>query len=652
MIRTLKSIFAFISIAFSFALSAQDDANPVLLKVADREVNVKEFEAVFKKNNQEVTKEGLEEYLDLYVNFRLKVQDAKDQGLDTLERFEKELTGYRRQLAAPYLSDNEVTEALIKEAYDRMKVEIRASHIMIMVGANDPPADTIAAYKKIESIKKRLKNGEDFTELAKKLSEDPSAKQNNGDLGYFSAMFMVYPFESMAYNTEVGKVSEIVRTQFGYHLILVTDKRENRGTMTAAHIMTRAPQSAPEPEIEIARQKINEIYDKLEAGESFEDLAMQFSEDKGSSNNGGKLPPFGSGKMVPEFEAAAFALANDGDYSKPIKTQYGFHIVKRISLKTIGTYEDEYPSLKQRIARDKRSTLSKKSFLKKVKNEYGYEENEKTVKDFYVALDTSFFQGAWTVDRLSESMNKTMFTLGDSTATQKDFGKYLEKNQPRRKINNMSLYVDRMYTRFKDEYCIAYEDARLESKYPEFKALVQEYHDGILLFDLTDKNVWSKAVKDTAGLEAYYEKHKKEHMWGQRVEGAVYSSVDEETSKNVRKWLKAKKKKGYSDEDILKMANDTSQLKLTIERGKFSKGDNEFVDKVSWEKGISDDLKSNDRIVFVEIEDVLSEQPKELNEVRGIMTSGYQNELEAAWIEELKGKYKVEVHKEHLSLIK
>lgn len=650
MSKTLKTFFVIAFFGLNSGSFSQDANDPLLLEIGDRKVNLSEFEAVYKKNNNQSNAQAVEEYLDLYINFRLKVKEAEELGLDTSSKFKKELAGYRRQLAEPYLSDNEVTEDLIAEAYERLKTEIRASHIMVKVDQNALPADTLVAFKKIESIRKRLIKGEDFAKLAMELSEDPSAKENSGDLGYFSALYMVYQFENAVYKTEVGQVSLPVRTQFGYHLIKVVDKRPSRGEITTAHIMTRLTGDANEADIEIARMKSGEIYDKLKSGADWDQTAAQFSDDKTTSNKGGVLPAFSSGRMVQEYEEAAFALKNDGDFSEPIQTKFGFHIIKRIGLKKLGSYEEMAADLKVRISRDARSRKSKVAFLNKVKSEYGFKETLVRRDDFYKIIDSTYYTDDWKASNFAY-LNKELFRLGDSVVMQTSFAKFLERNKPRNKVGSSTMFIDKMYNAFKEEFITNYEDVRLESKYPEFRMLMQEYHDGILLFDLTDQKVWSKAVKDSAGLAGYYEAHKSENMWSDRIEAVVYNAADNSVATSVKKNVKARSSKKYSDEDILKMANENSQLNLELERGKFSKGDNEVVDRIEWKKGISENVLLNNRVYFVEVLNLIAPQPKELNEVRGLMTSGYQKNLEDNWIKELKQKYPVKVYKEHLSKI-
>ena len=359
---------------------AQKNDSPILMEIGDKKITLEEFEAIYNKNsdNKKNTKEEVEDYLDLYIKFKLKVVEAEDLGMDTLPAFIQELEGYRKQLAQPYLSDREVTEKLIEEAYERMKYDVKAAHILVKVTLEADPKDTLAAYNKIMKIRKRIVGGEDFEKVAAEVSEDPSAKNNQGNLGYFSAFQMVYPFETAAYETEVGKISMPVRTSFGYHLVKTIDKRKARGIMKVAHIMVRADKKLGEEEINQKKEKIDEIYAKVTAKDAdFTALARQYSEDKESAKRGGELPAFGAGKMVEEFETAAFALENDGDISVPILTDYGWHIIKRLELKNLESYEELYPTLKAKVARDSRANKSKEIVIENIKKENNFKEDLK-----------------------------------------------------------------------------------------------------------------------------------------------------------------------------------------------------------------------------------------------------------------------------------
>jgi len=651
----MKMKFCSVTLIFTLAanlLFAQTEKDPVLLTIGGKNVTKSEFQSIYNKNNNKDVNQdpkNLEEYLQLFINFKLKVREAEELGMDTTAAFINELEGYRKQLVQPYLVDNEVNEKLLREAYERMQTDIRANHILIKIDQNALPKDTVAAYNKIIALRNRILKGEDFEKVAKETSEDPSAKENGGDLGYFTALQMVYPFETIAFNTKPGDISQPVRTRFGYHIIKVADKRPAQGQILTAHIMIKSAKGSTEEEAKSAKDKINEIYQKLQAGENFEELARQYSDDKGTAKKGGELPWFGTGRMVVEFERAAFALKKNGDYTEPVQTQYGWHIIKRVDKKDIPSFDETKNELKTKISKDSRSQKSRESLIAKIMKDYNFKETLKSRDEFYKLIDTTYFEGKWDVEKASK-LNKPLFSIGNKNYTQSDFTQYLQSQQTKRAKMDPVQLVNNMYKQFKEEAAIEYEESKLSEKYPEFHALMQEYRDGILLFELTDKKVWSKAVKDTAGLTAYYEKNKNNFMWNERVDATVYINNDENIAKLTRKYVTDKKKR-YPNDKILEMINKESQLNLKIEEGKFQKGDNEFVDLTTWKEGLGPDLIKDKKVGFVMINKIIKPEPKSLNEAKGLVTAEYQNYLEKQWVEELKKKYPVTVNKDVLSTV-
>lgn len=656
-----RIISSFLAGALVLAVSTihaqQKPDDPVLLTVGKSQVTKSEFENVYHKNNtkDDNTRESLEKYLELYINFKLKVQEAEELGMDTAASFRDELKGYRKQLAQPYLTDKDVNEKLLKEAYDRMQWDVRASHILVKVGENALPKDTLEAYNKIMKIRQRILKGENFSKVAseKGVSDDPSAKDNGGDLGYFTALQMVYPFESVAYKTPVGEISMPVRTRYGYHIIKVVDKRPAQGEILVAHIMVKTPEKMSATDSINAKNKIEELYAKLQKGEDFAELAKTYSDDKPSAKKGGELPWFGTNRMPLEFEQASFALKNNGDYSEPVKTKYGWHIIKRLDKKKPATFEEAKNELKAKVGKDSRSQQGRQSLIAKLKKEYSFTEAKDkkgrfaALEAFYPLIDTTYFEGKWD-SKKAAALNKPLFTLHGKAYTQADFTKFLETRQSKRPKTDIKELVNNMYRQFVDETIIAYEESRLEAKYPEFRALMQEYRDGILLFELTDKKVWSKAVKDTVGLKAFYEKNKENYKWDERADATIYTAADEKTTKEVRKMI-AKKK---TEKQILEAINKTSQLNLQTESKIFQKGENSLVD-ANWNPGISADKKlENGKVTFVVVHKLMKPEVKTFNEAKGLVTADYQNHLEKEWLEELRRKYKVNVNKEVLSSVK
>lgn len=647
--KILSGLFLFAGL---FALTAQNN-DRVLLEIGGDEITVDEFLSVYNKNRNvgdDIDPKSMDEYLDLFINFKLKVKEAESRGLDTIPSFVNELKGYRRQLAKPYLVDTNVEEELVEEAYKRLQDEIKASHILIKVGPNASPTDTLKAYKRINRIRKELNKGMAFEEAVKKYSDD---KYNDGNLGYFSAMYMVYPFETAAYNTKVGELSDIIRTRFGYHMLKVTDKRKNRGERKVAHIMVKLPEGKDKTEDSVsnAKKKIDELYEKVQAGEDFAELAKQFSDDKTSAVKGGELAFFGSNKMVPEFESTAFGLKNIGDIAAPIKTDYGWHIIKLMEVKPIGSFDELKESLKSRIEKDSRSQRKSGVLISKLKEEYQLKEYPKEKKDFYKVIDSKYFEGKFDVQNDAGHLQAVLFEFADQKVYQESFGFYLRNSYRKTtKTDSPIAIVDNLYKDFLNKTIIDYENKNLESKYHDFNMLMTEYHDGILLYELTDELVWSKAVKDSVGLEAFYQANKNNYMWPERADASIYTCANEKVAKKTRKYVA---RCGWTNDKVIEKVNKKSQLNLDVKSGIYLKGDNEWVDKAPWQIGDSEFFPiADNRVKFVYIHNIIKPEPKKLSEARGLITSDYQNYLEQEWIKELRAKYKVDLNSKLFNMAK
>ena len=650
---SLIALFLIVYGVVTFAQEAKNDDNLVLMTIGDKKVTKGEFSRIYHKNNSNSDVKSVNEYLTLFENFKLKVIEAENQGLDTLKKFKRELEGYVRQLEKPYFTDSTVDERLIKEAYERSKYDVRVSHILIKVSPDAVPADTLKAYRKISSILKSIKSNKvTFEDAAKKNSVDSYTAVKGGDLGYFTVFQMVYNFESNAYNTEVGKVSKVFRTKFGYHILKVTDKRPAFGEVKVAHIMIAVPSNADEAKKKEAIVKINDIYAQLQKGGNFVELAKKYSDDKGSATKGGEISWFGTGRMVPEFEVAAFGLKNKGDYTKPIKTSFGWHIIKLIDKKEPKSLEDQKEYVKSKLSKDARAKQSRTAVVKRLAKEYNRTVFLKELKPLYKFYDKKAIDNFIITDSVENSLTKVLLTLGDTTIYVKDFAHYLRRFAGKDvKVDNPDIFVYNKFKNFSDDVVINYERTKLATKYPDFKYLVKEYHDGILLFDLTDKMVWSKAVKDTVGLEEFYNKTKEKYKWGDRLDVTLYT-VPAKYYKKAQKIAKKEMLAHDAYEALNKLAKKDTAAVFIVEDKKLSRGDNEKVDNAGIEKGIVE-LENADGVVkFAYIKGKLAPMPKELNEIKGLMTADYQNYLEKEWIKELRNKYKIEVNKEVLNSIK
>lgn len=638
-------------LALGLLLSVQTFAqtDETVLEIDGNKVSKSEFLQIYLKNNNDpkYDKQSLDEYMELFKKFKLKVAEAEALGYDTIPKLQKELAGYRKQLAQPYLIDSTQNSALVKQAYERMKTEVRASHILIKLPENATPEDTLRAYNRILAIKKRIEAGEDFATVAREVSEDPSASRNGGDLGYFTAFQMVYPFEEAAYNTAVGQVSKPVRTRFGYHILKVVDTRPARGTMKAAHIMVATGKNASEEEISSAEKKIQEIYDKLQAGESFEKLAAEYSDDSQTADRGGELPLFGTGtttRMVPEFEEAAFNLKNNGDVSQPVQTAYGFHIIKRLDWTPLRSFDELKKEIQAKVNKDDRAIVTQHSFIEKLKKNYGFKDSyKKTGKWFVQNMDSSYFQGKWQATNLKT--DNVMFTLGKQKYTQKQFADYLTKNFRTVRSNDFASLVEKQYNNWQNSEIIGYEESQLDKKYPEFKALMQEYHDGILLYEIMSDKVWNKAIKDTTGLKMYFEAHNDKYMWEKRYDAYVYECKDAQVAKQVADLLKSDT---ISSRTIIGIINKDSELNLRVRTGKLEADNTPYLKGHDLKTGVNPVYEYDGKFYVVKVSDILSPSPKMLSEAKGAATADYQNYLEQQWLEELVKKHPIIIHEKVL----
>lgn len=641
------------------AVPQNDNSKKTLLSIDNKKISVGEFERIYKKNNENPSydKVSIREYLELFIHFKLKVIDAEKKGMDTLTPFKTEMQGYRNILEKPYLTDKKTDEELIKEAYERMKWNIKASHILISCPENASPEDTLKAYEKIKYIRTQaIKNNVNFTNLAKKYSDDPSAKQNNGSLGYFTVFQMVYPFESAAYNTKKGEISNILRTRFGYHILKVDDKKANQGSIKVAHLMLAIPYSADETKQNTAKEKVYQIYDSIIKGANFSTMVKKYSDDMGTKQKGGELPYFEIGRMVPEFEKAAFAIKKIEDYSKPVRTNYGWHIIKLLDLKPIESFDKVEKYIKDRVAKDMRAGKGRKNLIAKLKKEYNFKENRDNITIFYKLIEKEKQNISC---KPIETLQKTLFTLLNDNIKYKqiDFCKYLSDNKKYYPQNiTTSALVNNAYEKYKENKIIAFEKTQLEKKYPEFKYLLQEYHDGILLFNLSDQEVWSKATNDTLGIEKFYNQHKNNYLWGKRTLSTIYTFNNKKYLPKIEKLAKkiAKKNKNINKEIEkfkTKINKKDTNFELKAVQNKYLQGDNQWIDKLKKTKGLSNPIEENGNIKLIYINGEVPPEPKLINEVRGLIIADYQNELEKNWIKKLKQKYKVEINEKVLKEI-
>ncbi len=642
---SMRTLFVSLSILLlSGSLLAKD---PVLMTINGNPVSKSEFEYIYNKNNSNnvLDKKTLEEYVDLFVNFKLKVEEAKTQGIDTTEAFINELKGYRDQLTRPYLTDTKAEEDALKEAYERLKEDVEVSHILIRVDQHAAPEDTLAAWNKIREISKRLQH-EDFSTVAKEASEDQSATHNGGYVGWITGFRTIYPFETMAFNTPVGSISSPVRTVLGYHLIKVTDRRNSPGEVLVSHIMKFTSQGDDELNKQ-AKHQIDSLYQLVKEGADFGEVASANSDDRGSAARNGELPWFGTGRMVAEFEQAAFALENKGDISEPVQSAYGWHIIKLIDTKPIPPFEDKKDEIERLIKRDERSQAGSKAFIEKLKKDYKFKFAKGTAKDDFCTLlqDRTLADSAFLAE--ASDLKKPMFSFAKKTYKQNDFLSYLIENPFSDKLSAQTV-IDEKLNEFIEKELLAYEDSQLEKKYDDFRLLMNEYHDGILLFEVSNEEVWEKASRDTAGLAAFFKKNKENYTWDRpHFKGRVIQCKTEEALQAAKNIIASQPKDSIDKQ--LRLLND-SVVVVKIEKGLYVQGDNKFVDHYIFAG--TDEFKPDDKFPFVKVAGkILKDTPEEYTDVRGLVTADYQEYLEKEWIAHLRDKYPVKINQKVLRKI-
>jgi peptidyl-prolyl cis-trans isomerase SurA len=658
-LRTLKKIKLLpmkkVSLLFTLCflvtslLQAQKDTD-VLMTIDGETVLVQEFMEVYNKNLELVQDEGQKElanYIELFIDYKLKTKEAFAQGLDNNAEFKKEFTKYQEQLSQSFLYDQEITDELLMQAYNRLAEEINANHILLQVTPTAKPSDTLAKYNQIKAIRDRAIQGEDFEALAREYSEEPSAKERAGYLGYFKGFAMVYPFENAAYNTSKGQISEIVRTQYGYHIIKVNDRRKSPDELTVAHIMVSTQGEDVTPEE--AEKRINDIYKRIQQGENFDDL-VSLSDDVGTARNKGIIGRFGSGKLnAPNFEAAAFALENIGDISAPVKSRFGWHIIKLLEKHPMESFEELKEMLEKRVKEGDRGKVITQTVNQRIKDKYGFTKDEDALAFFYEFVTDTIAHRKWTYDANHPKLKETIFSIGNNATTYGEFAEYIATRQKRGALSrNTVIMVNMYYPDFEEQKLKEFYMSMLEKENRSYASVVNEYRNGLLIYDLMNKNIWEPSKTDTLGLEKFFQQNRQKYTWKKRVDAVIASVSDKNQAENVQQLLM----NGVSSQSIEEQLNTDDKIVVMFTSGLFEIDHQALPENFNAQKGVSQIYYSQKNpeksAVVVLVNDVLPEQQKSLEDVRGKVMSDYQNHLEAMWMKELRDTYSVSVNKKVL----
>jgi peptidyl-prolyl cis-trans isomerase SurA len=644
----MKLLLFFVTLAFT-TISCGQEQNEVLMTIDGKPYYASEFTRVYKKNLDLVKDESqksVDSYLELFVDYKLKVAEAYDTKLHENSSFKADFEKYEEQLSRKYIYEDKVTEEIVKEAYDRGLYEIEASHILLLINYTAAPQDTLAAYNKIKKIREEALSGNDFKALVEKYSEEPGAAERGGYLGYFSAFAMVYPFESAAYNTNVGEISEIVRTQFGYHIIKVTDKRARLPEIKVSHIMVAMKGDSTGLKSE---KKINEINLLLNQGESFESLARQFSTDKGSAEKGGELKPFRKGMLrAPQFEEVAYSLTKKGQLSEPFKSSFGWHIIKFDSLMPERSFEDQKSELEEKVKSGDRSKVIVSTVIQKIKDQFGFSRGSDYLPTFLAYLGDSIQNRRNTFKAFPVSEEKALFTIGDRTVNFSEFDTYIKQNKLRYKVLKTNAEtLTNLYNEFEEKAVKRYFNDNLEKTNRDYAAVISEYRDGLLIFDVMDRNVWSMAKNDSVGLKNYYSTHIQEYLWKPRVDASIISATTMEIAQQVKEMLES----NTAIEEIKATLAKENIVVVTTE-GLIEVDSSDLPENFIAAEGVSDIYTDEDSFVVVNVNTILESSVKTLDAVRGRVINSYQAELEKRWMQSLRTKYSVEMNDKTLKKLK
>ncbi len=616
----------------------------VLFEVEGEPVYLDEFLYIYEKTSRDqadFSRESVEEYLDLYIKFKLKVHKAKEMRLDTITSLQNELAGYRKQLANSYLSDREVIESLAREAYERMQQDVDFSHILLKVSpaANEETDEKV--YQRAVAILDRLRGGENFEKVALEVSEDGTVKKNEGRIGYVTAMLPdgFYELETAIYNLPLNTNSRPIRSKLGYHIVRVNNRRDARGEMEVSQILVRSGKDKN------SKQKIDEIYEQLKSGADFAEMAKSYSEDKATASKGGYLGFFGINKYESVFENTAFRLKEDGDFSRPIRTSIGWHIIKRHSIKPKLTFEEMQRSLETKLRQDERFKIAERAMLEKIKEENGFQQADWNERLFLDEIGDNFLTYQWKAP--ANYTDQTLANLGSTTLTASDFIDYLASNTANRlRINrttNGDEALNALYNEFLNDAIVKYEESRLEEKFPEFKALMREYSEGILLFEATKMKVWDRASEDTVGLKAFYRSHDDQYMWPPRALEETITIYDKDISMVTKVVSKLANKPAQK---VMRKFNKKRQL-ISVDSKKVTK--EELDPDLEWKKYDMTPPQYSEESQATKLKrigDLLPAEKKTLDEARGYVIADYQDHLEKEWVADLKDQYKVVVYKD------
>lgn len=651
---------------WNMAIAQEQKEDPILLCVGNDSVPLSSFMKGYSQNLLQdeigrLDREEMEDYLQMYIDFRLKVKAAEDEGADTMRLLQNELQQYRMQLARPYLMDTVLMQDLIDEACRNLHAVVNCKQIVLLLSKYASPEDTLAAYNQCMDIRKQILEGADFSEMALKYSAEYERYRSMGQpltstglegmTGYFTAFDMDYPFEKEAFTLPLGTVSMPIRTSQGYALVMPVDRRPSLGKMRAAHILVSYnPQDSLLDTPEKMHSRIQEAYDSLQAGMKFSDVVKKYSTDKATLAFGGDFGRFFTSNLLAPDVMAHLLRLKVGDYSEPFMTRFGWHILFLTYAEGVGDCSEEYNRIVRSIDEDPvRSALPFRSFIREKMSGCKYSWNNKVLAQVRSLLPDTLRKADIPSDSMSnpDLFSKTIFVYEGSPRSAWEFVDFLRRGlSGYTTIPEVDVWFDQRVSEFEVAIAMRYELLGMEDKYPEFKAVMEEYRDGVYLFDISNRFVWGKAVSDSAGLESYYQDHIKDYMQPERAQVWMVCFDNQDLAKNVARLLAKAGKKHWSSADLASALAKKFEEDVYLDSNAYARGENPFVDQVEWTVGAQSSMLTDTMsggCAYVRVENIIEPVPFALDDIRGRVVADYQNYLNDAWVKELRSRYKVTV---------
>lgn len=621
---------------------------PPLLIVGNDSISKAEFLYLWNKHNSyksETKPSTIREFLQSYIDYRLKVLDAKAQGLDKQRSFLTEYQQYRDIQLTPYFLDSAKREQIYHEAYERMLWEISASHILLNVPAD---AEDSLVYNRAMELRAQILKGASFDSLARAVSEDPSAKENGGNLGFFCAFTMVEPFERAAFATPVDSVSMPVRTTFGYHIIQVNDRRPARGKMQVSNLVRYvSPDATPE--------RVKEVYDSvvlirkmLEDGKSFMELVQKYSSDTLMAQMGGFMLPVSAGRYPAEITEPIFSLKEDGDVTQPIRTRRGWHLFSRLRYYPVGSYEQSRTTIRDNLRRSGIDMEGHDALVKSMLERQTYEIYKDSLNTYlmYYFNHMSDTTGAETYkieqQASAQLLHKRFARVGKEFLNLQVLDEYIKQ----RNIKLQNSDLDKIVLSCLEQSALVQCENEVRKANPTLDYLLNEFYDGLLLFDISERKLWQVSPEQEKEYKKIYKRDKKKLLFTRCLTAEEYSTKgDVDKLEALRARLCSNLKSKVSKKEL---ARDT----ISFRKANYEAGISYFADYgkpitmqklVQWEENCSHVIKQDSRSFFLRVVGDKPNVRKSYDESRGELQRIYQEEAEANWLQELRAKYRVEV---------